>query len=86
MSAILLKNIDVKGVKSDILIEDGVISSVLPAGNEQVADPSAEILDCTGRAALPGFVNMHTHSAMTLTRGYVSNARNRRRYRLSRLA
>lgn len=69
MSAILLKNIDVKGVKSDILIEDGVISSVLPAGNEQVADPSAEILDCTGRAALPGFVNMHTHGAMSLMRG-----------------
>ena len=69
MSAILLKNIDVKGVKSDILIEDGVISRVLPIGNELVADPSAEILDCTGRAALPGFVNMHTHGAMSLMRG-----------------
>ena len=69
MSAILLKNIDVKGVKSDILIEDGVISRVLPTGNELVADPSAEILDCTGRAALPGFVNMHTHGAMSLMRG-----------------
>ncbi|MCA1812568.1 MAG: amidohydrolase [Halobacteriales archaeon] len=29
-----------------------------------------EVLDCTGKLVLPGFVNLHTHSPMTLLRGY----------------
>lgn len=33
------------------------------------------VIDCTGKAAVPGFVNMHTHSAMTLTRGYREDAK-----------
>lgn len=34
-----------------------------------------KVLDCRGKAAVPGFVNMHTHSAMTLTRGYREDAK-----------
>lgn len=28
-----------------------------------------EVVDCSGKAAVPGFVNMHTHAAMSLMRG-----------------
>ena len=28
-----------------------------------------EVVDCTGKVAVPGFVNMHTHAAMSLMRG-----------------
>ncbi len=31
--------------------------------------PDTEIVDCTGHAALPAFVNMHTHSAMSMLKG-----------------
>lgn len=71
MGAILLKNIAVEGVGSDILIRDGVIVSVFPAENEMVtyADASAEVIDCTGKTAVAGFVNMHTHAGMSMMRG-----------------
>ena len=69
-------NILLKGILSGEKIND-----ILIKGNriEQIRDniiltPEQEkeyrVLDCSGKAAIPGFVNMHTHSAMTLTRGY----------------
>ena len=71
MSKILLKNIAVEGLISDILIQDGTIVSLHPSGSPAYADadPSVETLDCTGRAAVPGFVNMHTHAGMSMMRG-----------------
>ena len=29
----------------------------------------AEVLDCTGKTAVPGFVNMHTHAGMMMMKG-----------------
>ena len=69
MSRILLKNISVAGNLSDILIEDERISSVVPAGEGGTDVSADETLDCTGKAAVPGFVNMHTHAGMSLMRG-----------------
>ena len=69
MSSILLKNIVVAGNLSDMLIVDERIASVLPAGEESEAVPADEIVDCTGKAAAPGFVNMHTHAGMAMMRG-----------------
>ncbi len=70
MGAILLKNINLNDVPSDIYIEDGLVRKICKAGEEGVVTASgAEIVDCSGKAALPGFINMHTHSAMNLMRG-----------------
>ena len=46
---------------------DGVITEL---GPEVVPRAGDEVLDGTQRALLPGFVNGHTHAAMTLFRGY----------------
>ena len=69
MSSILLKNIVVAGNLSDILIVDERIASVVPAGEVSEAVPADEVVDCTGKAAAPGFVNMHTHAGMAMMRG-----------------
>lgn len=70
MSEILLKNIEVEGLRSDVLIRDGKIASVLPSDNENLVDNDAvETVDCTGKTAVPGFVNMHTHAGMSMMRG-----------------
>ncbi|MCI1640589.1 MAG: amidohydrolase [Bacteroidales bacterium] len=82
MGNILLKNIVCNGQKSDIFIGEGIIKKILPAGkletdimkpgNENLAESMAsgiEIADCSGKTAIPGFINMHTHAAMSLMRG-----------------
>ena len=54
-----------------MLISGGLVRKVEPAGSCVRWDLSGDvdILDCTGKAAIPGFVNMHTHAAMSLMRG-----------------
>ncbi len=69
MGTILLKNIVSEGVPSDILIADGKIAEIVPADNETVACEGAEVVDCSGRVAVPGLVNMHTHAGMAMMRG-----------------
>ena len=69
MSSILLKNIEIAGNLSDILIVNERIASVVPAGEGSEAVPADEVVDCTGKAAAPGFVNMHTHAGMAMMRG-----------------
>ena len=69
MGKILLKNIECGGVLSDILIEGNMISGVGPAGNIEVPEGKHEVVDCTGKAAFPGFINMHTHAGMALMKG-----------------
>jgi hypothetical protein len=67
MSKVLLRNIELKGVASDILIDGEYIADVLPAGS--VSGLDAEVVDCSGKAAVPGFVNMHTHAGMMMMKG-----------------
>ena len=69
----LLKNVTVIPMtrkeyffKGDILIKDEKIAYAGPA-SDLTAD---EVKDMTGFIALPGFVNAHTHLAMTLMRNY----------------
>lgn len=69
MGAVLLKNIEAEGVATNILIEGNHISKVVPADVEVFVPEDAEVVDCTGKAVLPGFVNMHTHAGMAMMRG-----------------
>lgn len=68
MSSILLKKVTMTdGKKVDILIKGNRISAIEPdLGENATAD---KVIDCKHYTVVPGFVNMHTHAAMTLTRG-----------------
>lgn len=68
MSRILLRNITLDGGQKDIFIDGNLISRIEPAGSI-ASDRSTLIMDCGGKVAVPGFINMHTHAAMSLMRG-----------------
>jgi 5-methylthioadenosine/S-adenosylhomocysteine deaminase len=57
------------------VIEDGAIliegQRIQTVG--QVEASADEVIDAAGMVALPGFVNAHTHAAMTLMRGYADD-------------
>lgn len=63
---ILLKNVLFSGHPCHIAIEGERITRI---GREPFQVPGAEEVDCSGKAVIPGFVNMHTHAAMILLRG-----------------
>lgn len=69
MGSILLKNILHEESACQILIQGNRISGILPADAEVNLPADAEVVDCTGKAVLPGFVNMHTHAGMAMMRG-----------------
>lgn len=69
MGKIILKNILAEGIISDILIEDNRIAAVVSSDSHMIMSEGAEIVDCTGKAAFPSFVNMHTHAGMALMKG-----------------
>ena len=58
------------GKRVDILIEGSVISKVAPS----ITARAEEKIDATGKIALPGLINTHTHAAMTLFRGIGEDA------------
>jgi 5-methylthioadenosine/S-adenosylhomocysteine deaminase len=55
-----------------LLVKDGRIAALLPSGE---ADHwiSAERVHLPDHALMPGLVNLHTHAAMTLLRGYADD-------------
>lgn len=66
-NVVLLDGSMVKARAADVAVEAGRITAIEEAGNLLA---SGEIFDGRGRTALlPGFVNAHSHSAMTLLRG-----------------
>ena len=79
MEPILLNNIRIAGRGDelyDIFISGGKICRISVAGhgrpdtNAGTPDgSSAQTVDCRGKVAVPGLINMHTHAAMTLMRG-----------------
>ena len=69
MGTILLKNIVNDGKVSDVLIEDGRIAKVALSGESFDIPSDTEVVDCSGKALMPGLVNMHTHAGMSLMRG-----------------
>lgn len=69
MGNILLKNIVSEGAVCDIMISEDRIARVCPAGTGSCDVPGCEIVDCIGKTAMPGLVNMHTHAGMAMMRG-----------------
>ena len=67
MPGILLKNVTLDNRPADIAIDGGRFSHIAGAG--QLPAGGREVLDCSGLTAIPGFVNGHTHAAMSLMRG-----------------
>ncbi|WP_157514040.1 amidohydrolase family protein [Nocardia concava] len=55
--------------RGDVLLENGRIAEV---GQEVHAD--AQVVDCTGKIILPGFVNSHHHMFQTALRSFWSDA------------
>ena len=68
MGKILLKNILHEDMPVDVEIAEGLITRIDPAGS-LCPDAETEILECSGKAVVPGFINMHTHAAMSMMRG-----------------
>ena len=71
MGKILLKNIMSQGVVSDILVSEDRIAMIRPAGpvSAFAVGEDCEVVDCSGKTAMPGMVNMHTHAGMSMMRG-----------------
>ena len=66
---ILIKDVLLNGLEQDIFIEDGTIREISPRCRRE-ADKT---INGKGKAALPSFINGHTHAAMTLFRGYADD-------------
>jgi 5-methylthioadenosine/S-adenosylhomocysteine deaminase len=57
-------NEDFEPVKADVLIDGQVIVKI----ESTIPEEASEVIDLHGNLLMPGFVNMHTHSAMSLFR------------------
>ena len=65
--SILIKNVLHEDTITDVLIEGNRIARIAP----NLSTPEGtEVIDGTDKAVIPGFINTHTHAAMTLFRGY----------------
>jgi 5-methylthioadenosine/S-adenosylhomocysteine deaminase len=67
MKTIIIKDVELNGELTDILIEGNIIKRI--AGNLP-PEEAGVIINGYKKAVIPGLINMHTHSAMTLFRGY----------------
>ena len=65
-----LRNAILDGEPVGMRVEGGAISELGPWVEAQ---PGDEAIDAAGMALVPGFVNAHTHAAMTLFRGYADD-------------
>ncbi|RHJ91729.1 amidohydrolase [Parabacteroides bouchesdurhonensis] len=63
---ILIKNAQLNGSEVDIYIEGKYIKQI----GKDLSVQADKVIDATKKAVVPGFVNAHTHAAMTLFRGY----------------
>ncbi len=71
MGKILLKNITLKDEIVDICINGNLISAITTAKTtlSELDTDDVDIVDCTNKLVIPGFINMHTHAGMALMRG-----------------
>lgn len=75
----LIKNVSIIPMDGDenviekgyIIVEDDTIKEVM--SGEPPQGDFGQVIDGTDQVALPGFINTHTHAAMTLLRGYADD-------------
>ncbi len=68
--SLLLKNVLLEGKNTDILIRERKIARIAPA----IQENAEKVLECGSHlAAVVPFYNTHTHTAMTLLRGYADD-------------
>ncbi|WP_372807697.1 amidohydrolase [Pontiella sp.] len=65
----LIRDVELGGTRTDVLIEGNRFRRIGP----NLAAGTAAVLDGTGKAIVPTFVNMHTHASMTLLRSYADD-------------
>jgi 5-methylthioadenosine/S-adenosylhomocysteine deaminase len=65
--SLLIKNVLLDGKETDVYVEGNLIKEI---GKKLEADKT---IDGKHKAIIPSFVNGHTHSAMTLLRGYADD-------------
>jgi len=72
---ILFKNAEVLGIDSDVKIADIAVDgpNIVQVGEISPDWHADKVIDCTNMLAMPGFVNTHTHAAMTLFRSYADD-------------
>jgi len=56
-----------------IAVDEGRVAAILPERSGREKYPRAEVVTLPDHVVLPGLVNMHTHSPMTLMRGYADD-------------
>ncbi|MDD4516674.1 amidohydrolase [Massilibacteroides sp.] len=64
--SILIKDVEWNSKPTDIYIEGNRIVEIA----KEIHKPADKIIDGKRKAVIPGFVNCHTHAAMTLFRGF----------------
>ena len=67
--SILIRNVQLNQLCQDIYIEGNSIKEI----GVNLNCKADRIIDGSGKAAVPGMVNGHTHAAMTLMRGYADD-------------
>ncbi len=67
--SILIKGVTLNGQKKDIHIRDNRIQKI----DDSIALSANVQISGDGKAAIPSFINGHTHAAMTLLRGYADD-------------
>ncbi|NYT06602.1 MAG: amidohydrolase family protein, partial [Methanomicrobiales archaeon] len=69
----LIAGVTLDGKDVDIFVRGGKIEAIGENLRHEYAGDADFVIDGSGRLALPGLVNTHTHAAMTLLRGYADD-------------
>lgn len=70
---LLLRGTELDGEAVDVAIAGPRIAEIAPHDPARRAPEGTRVLEAAGTALLPGLVNAHTHTAMTMMRGYADD-------------